>query len=129
MWSDYLQKNRFLISLYDNMPILNNVRITQFRVSCDGNRVELVFDMPIYANNQPRKWEEHKCDTVIVQIDFESIENLDFKLKCTNYIGDIDIYVDKNKKLNLNIRGDIEVNLLAELGFIQKVEGYCLSGL
>lgn len=126
MWSDYLKKNMFLLSLYDEMPILKNVRITQFRVSCDGNRVELVFDMPKYATNPPKKWQEHICNAVIVQIDFGAIKSLDFNLKCTRYIGDIDIFLDENELINLRICGDIEVNLSAELAFVQKVEGYCL---
>ena len=127
MWSDCLNKNMFLVSLYDEMPLLKNVRITQFRVSCDGNRVELVFDMPVYAYNPPKKWQEHNCNVVIVQIDFGVIKKLDFNLESTRFIGDIDIYFDENELINLKIRGDIEVNLLAEIAFVQKVEGYCLS--
>ena len=82
--------------------------------------------MPSYATNQPKKWQEHKCNTVIVRIDFEVIKLLDFNLKSTRFIGDIDIFVDENELINLKITGDIEVNLLAEFAFIQKVEGYCL---
>ncbi len=127
MWSDYLSENRFLVSLYDEMPTLKNVQITQFRNSCSGNRVELVFDMPIYAQNPPKKWEEYKCNAVIVEIDFAALKTLDFKLNCTNYIGDIDIFLDENELVNLRIKGDIDVSLSAEYAFIQKVEGYCLS--
>ncbi|MDE5778059.1 MAG: immunity 50 family protein [Lachnospiraceae bacterium] len=128
MWLDFLDKNRFLLSLYNEIPDLKKVEILQFRIDCDRNNVELVFVMPRYGDNPPEKWKEKNCNLVLVEIDFVAIKNLKFKLNCSNYIGDIDIFVDEKGLVNLSIKGDINVSLLAELGFIQKVEGYCLNG-
>lgn len=126
MWSDYLSNNGFLISLYTQMPILKNVRIMQFRISCDKNNVELVFDMPVYADNPPEEWKKYKCNAVLVGIDFVSINTLDFKFKSENCIGNIDIFLDENELIHLKITGDINVNLLSERALIQKVEAYCI---
>lgn len=128
MWLDFLDKNRFLLSLYNEIPDLKKVEILQFRIDCDRNNVELVFVMPRYGDNPPEKWKEKNCNLVLVEIDFVAIKNLKLKLNCSNYIGDIDIFVDEKGLVNLSIKGDIDVSLLAELGFIQKVEGYCLNG-
>lgn len=128
MWLDFLDKNRFLLSLYNEIPDLKKVEILQFRIDCDRNNVELVFVMPRYGDNPPEKWKEKNCNLVLVEIDFVAIKNINFKLNCSNYIGDIYIFVDEKGLVNLSIKGDINVSLLAELGFIQKVEGYCLNG-
>ena len=71
------------------MPILNNVRITQFRVSCDGNRVELVFDMPMYASNPPKKWEEHKCNTVLIKAAEEMRKNERIQQETNHLINEL----------------------------------------
>jgi Immunity protein 50 len=56
MWYEFIDKNRFLLNLYNSVPSLLNVDIQQLNISDIGDRVTLKFNMPYYADNPPKKW-------------------------------------------------------------------------
>ncbi|MBQ3422939.1 MAG: hypothetical protein IJH34_15080 [Romboutsia sp.] len=124
MWYDYLDNNKFLITLYESVPQLSNVQITKFAISDSGNRVTIAFKMPIYPNLPPKKWKGRNYNSAIVEIDFFAISKLNINANTNYYIGDIEINKIDNKLLAVKISGKIKSEFQAEAGLIQNIEGY-----
>ena len=56
MWYDGIDRNTFIKQIYTKVPELLNVRIDAISLKRDGTEVSVVFDMPVYPDNPPEKW-------------------------------------------------------------------------
>ncbi|WP_165861098.1 hypothetical protein [Paenibacillus paeoniae] len=54
MWYEVLERNYFLVSLYEQVPELKDVRIAEVNILDEGRVVAVNFDMPYYAKDHPR---------------------------------------------------------------------------
>ncbi|MCB2355757.1 Imm50 family immunity protein [Clostridium estertheticum] len=125
MWYEYIDKNRFLLNLYNSIPSLIDVDIHQLNISDTGDRVTLKFNMPYYADNPPKKWVDSKYNTTVVELDFFCAKEISFKSTNGNYHGDIQICKDSDGLIHLDILGNMEVHLIAEACLMQAIDGYC----
>ena len=76
MWYDKLIQNNSLKQLYKGVPALTDVEINQISLKRDGAEVSIIFELPVYPDNPPAKWND--CNTVSVEISFfvnKSINN------------------------------------------------------
>lgn len=124
MWYDYLDNNKFLITLYESVPQLSKVQITKFAISDSGNRVTIAFKMPIFPDFPPKKWSEKNYNSIMIEVDFFAISKLNINANTNYYIGDIEINKIDNKLLDVKISGKIKSEFQAEAGLIQIIEGY-----
>jgi hypothetical protein len=94
MWYEFIDKNRFLLNLYNSVPSLLNVDIQQLNISDTGDRVTLKFNMPYYADNPPKKWIDANYNATVVQLDFFCAKEINFKSSNGKYHGNIEICKD-----------------------------------
>ncbi|MFD4707215.1 Imm50 family immunity protein [Gottfriedia sp. NPDC058432] len=123
MWYLSLENNLFLTNLYNEVPELKNIKIENINIVDGGRKVTLCFDMPIYAENPPQKWVNLGNNTVWVELDFFDISELEIKSMKTLEKCDIEIKYVENSFI-INITGTVDASMIAEYGYIQKVEGY-----
>lgn len=127
MWYNCVDNNKFLLSLYESVPMLVDIQITKLSISDSGNRITIVFKMPYYPDFQPKKWKQRGYNSVVVELDFFAISELKISSNANYYIGNIEIKKGKNEMINIVIEGNIEVKFNAEAGIIQSIEGYILG--
>lgn len=124
MWYEFIDRNRFLLNLYNSVPLLLNVDIQQLHILDNGDRVTLKFNMPYYADNPPKKWIDANYNTTVVQLDFFCTKEINFKSINGKYSGNIEICKDHDGFIHLDIQGGVEVHLIAEASLIQSIDGY-----
>ncbi|MBZ4222686.1 Imm50 family immunity protein [Bacillus wiedmannii] len=124
MWYSNLEGSRFISNLYNEAPSLSDVRIVAVKIEDEGKKISVNFNIPKFADNPPKKWEDLNYNTVFVQLDFFDIQELTLKSSNNKYRGDINIELDKDGKFNINILGSVCMNLKADYGIIQSVSGY-----
>lgn len=125
MWHENLDNNIYLRKIYSEIPMLIGVRIDKIEILDEGNRISLIFDMPYYADTPPEKWKVNSYNSTVVQIDFFGIRELAIRSDNNIYSGTIEIYKNDSNLLNILIEGTVEMKLVAEVGTIQSVGGYC----
>ena len=54
MWYNYLDNNKFLLTLYESVPMLLDVQITKLNISDSGNRITIALKMPCYPDYPPK---------------------------------------------------------------------------
>ena len=87
----------------------------------DGEEVSIIFELPIYPNNPPAKWND--CNTVSVEISFFVISGFELELKEGYMHGDIDIS-SQDGNLKINISGNLKCSFIAETAVIQRFSAY-----
>jgi hypothetical protein len=125
MWHENLEKNFFVLDLYNTIPQLNNVRIAQIKILDEGDNISLVFDMPYFADRPPQKWVNLGYNTVVVELDFFEIKEVMLKSINSRYRCNIEIRKDKDDTYIIDITGSIEAKIKAGVGMIQSIKGYC----
>lgn len=123
MWYENLDKNSFLKSLYNQIPDLKSVRIEKIELDRGGEDVSLVFDLPIYPTNIPKKWESRLNDTVSVEVDFNIINSFKLEINSGYMYGDIEIELEDDM-IQVIISGNVNCSYKAEYAFIQKITSY-----
>ena len=113
------------MNLYNEIPQLTNVRISQIKILDEGDRVSLIFDMPYFADRPPKKWMALGYNTAIVQLDFFEVKEVMIKSNSSTYRGSIEIVKEKDDTILVNVLGSVEAKIKAGIGIIQSVEGYC----
>ncbi|MFB3901800.1 Imm50 family immunity protein [Bacillus amyloliquefaciens] len=124
MWYTKIEESRFLNSLYNEVPNLENVRIEGIYIKEEGRKVTLHFDMPFYAENPPKKWANLGYNSIALQVDFFDIHSLEMKTTADTYRGNIEINNDEEGLLEVNVTGEITAKIKADAGFIQTINGY-----
>lgn len=123
MWYENLDKNFFLKSLYNQIPDLKSVRIEKIELDRGGEDVSLVFDLPIYPTNIPKKWESRLNDTVSVEVDFNIINSFKLEINSGYMYGDIEIELEDDM-IQVIISGNVNCSYKAEYAFVQKITSY-----
>ncbi|OAS14699.1 Imm50 family immunity protein [Paenibacillus oryzisoli] len=125
MWYEVLERNNFLVGLYEQVPKLKDVRIAEVNIHDEGRVVAVKFDMPYYAEKPPKKWVELGDNTVAVRIDLSAIQEITLNSGSYDYKANIEIFKDEADLIVVKITGTVNVLIKAESGFIQSVTGYC----
>ena len=110
MWYDKLIQNNSLKQLYKDVPALTDVEINQISLKRDGAEVSIIFELPVYPDNPPAKWND--CNTVSVEISFFVISGFELELKEGYMHGDIDIS-SQDGNLKINISGNLKCSFIA----------------
>lgn len=87
----------------------------------DGEEVSIIFELPIYPNNPPAKWND--CNTVSVEISFSVISEFELALKEGYMHGNINIS-SQDGNLKINISGNLKCSFVAETAVIQRFSAY-----
>jgi hypothetical protein len=124
MWNNILDKNMFINSLYEKIPELKAVRISEIKIQVAADKVTIILDLPRYADRPPAKWKQLKYNTTVVELDlFEikkiNIKSIDRDLKC-----DIEMSLNENGMIAVKMNGSINGEITAVVGLIQSVRGY-----
>ncbi|WP_055105780.1 Imm50 family immunity protein [Paenibacillus ihumii] len=125
MWYKVLERNNFLVSLYEQVPELKDVRIAEVNIHDEGRVVAVKFDMPYYAERPPKKWVELGENTVAVRIDLSAIQEITLNSGSFDFKANIEIFKDEANLIVVKITGTVNALIKAESGFIQSVTGYC----
>lgn len=124
MWYEIIENNFFIKKLYKKVPELKNVNISEINITNEGNKISIICDLPYYADYPPQKWIDSKHNTVIVEIDFFLIHEINIQARKFDFFkGNIDMLVDKNNLINVKISGSPTANFVANSGLIQSVTG------
>ena len=121
MWYDKLIQNNSLKQLYKDVPALTDVEINQISLKRNGKEVSIIFELPVYPDNPPAKW--NGCNTVSVEISFFVISGFELELKEGYMHGDIDIS-SKDGNLKINISGNLKCSFVAKTAVIQRFSAY-----
>lgn len=121
MWYDKLIQNNSLKQLYKDVPALTNVEINKISLKRDGEEVSIIFELPVYPDNPPVKW--NGCNTVSVEILFSIISEFELELKESYMHGDIDIF-SQDGNLRINISGNLKCSFISETAVIQRFSAY-----
>lgn len=121
MWYDKLIQNNSLKQLYKDVPALTDVEINQISLKRDGAEVSIIFELPVYPDNPPAKWND--CNTISVEISFFVISGFELELKESYMHGDIDIS-SQDGNLKINISGNLKCSFVAETAVIQRFSAY-----
>ena len=124
MWHKVLERNQFISSLYHEVPKLINVRIVGIKITDEGRRVSLHFNMPKFADNPPAKWRKSGYNAVFVELDFFDIQELKVSYSKENLMGNIILEKNEQDKFIVRISGAVNMELVADIGIIQTVSGY-----
>jgi hypothetical protein len=124
MWHKVLERNQFISSLYQEVPKLINVRIVAIKITDEGRRVSINFNMPMFADNAPSKWHNSGYNTVFVELDFFDVQEFNVSYCKENLRGTINIEKNEEDKFKVDISGSVNMNLVADIGIIQSVSGY-----
>lgn len=124
MWYLNVDKNQFLISLYDRVPEIKNTRISEVSIHDEGQIVTISFDMPYFADKPPEKWIKFGYNNVHVRLDFSAVHELNILSNSHDYKGSIDITKDDSEMIIVKITGTINALIKAESGLIQSISGY-----
>jgi len=128
MWYDILSDNVFIKKLYNKVPELTDVRIFEMNIQNEGNKISITFDLPYYADYPPQKWINLKHNTVIVRVDFFLIHELNMQASSYDFFrGNIEMFLDENKLVNVKISGSLKANFIANSGLIQYVKAYQIA--
>jgi len=111
--------------LYDEIPILLNVSITNIYISHSGNRIRIVFVSPKHADHPPEKWKNSNVTSI--ELSFSAISSLAMESDGNDYHGDINITKNEKGLLEISIKGTLGLTAIAETGNVQRVEGYVMS--
>jgi len=125
VWYEVLERNYFLVSLYEQVPALKDVRIAEVNIHDEGRVVAVNFDMPYYAERPPKKWVELGDNTVAVRIDLSAVQEFTLNSGSLNYKANIEIFKDEADLIVVKITGTVNILIKAETGFVQTVTGYC----
>lgn len=123
LWIDCLSRNHIMYKLYDNIPELINVRVEEFSFLESGNKIKIIFDLPVFADYPPLKWKE--CNTISVELNFWNITDFEFKNKFLNSSYICSILITNENALKITLFGSINCEFKAEFGMIQKIHAYC----
>lgn len=126
MWHEHLVENKFLSTLYSEVPRLRNVCIHEVKVCEEGRKVTIRFDMPYYADNPPDKWKRSGYNTVHIEIDFFDIHEIALKSVERVYVGDIEIK-SQDSGLVVCITGSLDLLAKVDVGVIKGVRAYTNS--
>ena len=121
MWYDGIDRNTFIKQIYTKVPELLNVRIDAISWKRDGTEVSVVFDMPVYPDNPPEKWNGN--NTVSIEISFFVISEFKLEMKDRYMYGNIDIFSHESK-IKIVVDGSILCSFVAEAAVIQKISTY-----
>jgi hypothetical protein len=124
VWYDVLERNNFLVSLYNKLPELKNVRIAEMNIHDEGRIISIKFDMPYYAERPPKKWVELGDNTVSVRIDLSAVQEINLNSGSSDYRADIEILKDESELIVVRITGTVNALIKADSGFVQSVTGY-----
>jgi len=125
MWYDYLSRTEYLRRLYKEIPLLNDVRIACINISDEGSRVTLIFDIPNYADFPPEKW--NGFNVAVIEIDFFGVTRLQLDTISNTYRGDISIEKNSDGLLEINVKGNLTLSIVADSGLIQRISAYLLG--
>lgn len=121
MWYDKLIQNSSLKQLYKDVPALTDVEINKISLKRGGEEVSIIFELPVYPDNPPAKWND--CNIVSVEISFSVISGFELELKEGYMHGNIDIS-SQDDNLKINISGNLNCFFVAETAVIQRFSAY-----
>ncbi len=126
MWKEIAKKDKFLQSLYYEIPCLNNILIYDFNINRLYNDINIRFSLPLFADKPPKKWVQNEFNTVMIELKFCVIKDLE--IKCdggVNTFCNIDIQEETDGLYMINLSGDIVSNFKAEECMVLRANGYC----
>jgi len=124
MWQKQLDDNRFISQIYNEVPELIDIRILSTKLEDEGRKFSIVFVMPKYADNPPKKWKNSGYNSVLVELNFYDIKELSITASNKKLSGDIKIDLDQTNLLNISVSGTLDLSIKADVGIIQTIKGY-----
>jgi len=126
MWIEHINNTNFIIQLFDKIPELVDVVIEQFNVNYYGRGIKIIIILPQFIDNVPLKWKQKNYNAAVVEIDFGDISQfmmtMDDKKRSNIRIED-----KGYGKIGIEINGGINASFMAEVGYIQNVNGYIIE--
>lgn len=127
MWYEKLDNPLYMTNLYDEVPLLEDVKIHSIDVVLGGAQVDLVLELPSFPDNVPKRRVREGYSKVSLQLSLFTIEefNLVYKEKCRGSfnIGSITIE-DTDDGLGMIIVGGVYLKVSFSSAFIQRVIWY-----
>ncbi|MCY8232243.1 Imm50 family immunity protein [Priestia endophytica] len=124
MWHKELKHSEFLTTLYEEVPELSQISIEYVEIKDEGRRISLGFTMPRFADYPPLKWKQSGYNAVFVEADFFDIKEMQISYRNEKLKGTIYMKGTEEQYHHVWISGSVNLNLVAEVGLIQKISGY-----
>lgn len=122
-WIDLTRNPKSITHLYNVVPELKQVEVSQISLNPDGPMLKINIDLPIYADHVPQRWGTHP-NTVCAEIDFWCIDNLIIngftRMPILNFQ-----FERENEYIAVVASGEkCSINFTCNDIFIQRVTGY-----
>ena len=124
MWCDLLKNNKKIQELYDVIPELLSVRIEEISILSEKKEIHIVFDMPRFFDNFPENKIKSKDNVAVIEVIFRQFYNLNISFDSSRFRGNILIRRSLEKKLVVNLEGNITCDFIAEHGEIKEIRTY-----
>jgi hypothetical protein len=122
MWYDKLDNTFFLRMLYEEIPLLKNVRIESVAIGYEFKHLRIVFDLPTYPNYPPDKW--RNSNTASIELMFSNVTNVEIFKNGDICHGDVEI-LSVDSGLLIDIHGEgILIKALATDGDVKRISSY-----
>jgi len=122
MWFEHLEDPRPYLNMYKEIPPLVDVRILSITFGEGRHGITITFNTPTYPDFPLDKWEG--CDIASMTIDFYGIRDLQISTTGHKYRGDITIEKNAEGLLEVEIKGSLNLRLVAEFGVISNMGAY-----
>lgn len=123
MWYDLIIKTEFLKKLYNDIPMLNNVDIYEIKLHDCGDRILISFKINDIVDNIPAKWKIKGYNIPVVSLELFGVKKFMMETQANFYKATITINKDSEGLLIVKGTGNLNLEIRAEVGLIQNIEG------
>ncbi|MBL1231008.1 hypothetical protein IW492_17425 [Enterococcus sp. BWB1-3] len=123
MWYDLISKTEFLDKLYNNIPMINNVDIYEIRLHDCGDRILISFRLDDIVDNVPAKWKIKEYDIPVINLELFGIRSFSMETHANFYKATVTIAKSNEDLIVVKGTGNLNFEILAEIGLIQSIEG------
>lgn len=124
-WHELSSNHKSLETLYDNVPLLENVGLFSINLNREGANIKIRFDLPRFPEHPSKRWHEN-FNTVQLKLSFWSITNFEGKGWQPDMTVKIDIEKDGEliKVILSNPKIDLIFSFLCEMFRIDNISAY-----
>ncbi|MBF0819879.1 Imm50 family immunity protein [Streptococcus acidominimus] len=123
MWYDNIENTQFLLTLYNDIPKLENIEIIEIKTWSRGQRIDLIFDIASAVDIVPPKWKLQGYTHARLRMTFFNVRESNIVITGDNLKVDADIKEDKYIYFN-GSNFSTNISIIADSVYLQSIEGF-----
>jgi hypothetical protein len=126
-WVQLVENPETITSIFEQFPVLDQVRILEIQLLQDGPVVSLRINLNEFPTSPPPKWLAGQVNRVQIQLSLIGIRDIQIAGWCTDNIGNLDISRYDGGLLVVLDSAACKLRCEAEFIHVQKISAYCDS--